>query len=136
MPGWLPPPVRRAFLAIFFLKNSLSRSDKLFVGRFLEDAEAILNAAETAATAAPNPANVTILITPEGGIHMLAESDWPLASLEAHHGARTLYRVSQTRGRTTVEGRSGNQRCHLETEQPQAVARRLLAGSMPAIPSI
>jgi hypothetical protein len=71
---------------------------------------------------------MTILIGPEGGIHMLADSDWPLASLEAHHGARTLYRVNQGRGRVSVDGRSGNQRCHLEVEHPQAVVRRLLAG--------
>jgi hypothetical protein len=98
------------------------------VGAFLEDANAILEAADDATGATPSPANLTILIGPEGGIHMLAESDWPLASLEAHHGARALYRVSQERGQVTVEGRSGNQRCRLEMEHPQAVARRLLAG--------
>lgn len=104
------------------------------MGAFLEDAEAILEAAEDAAGATPNPANLTILIGPEGGIHMLAESDWPLASLEAHHGARTLYRVSQARGQVTVEGRSGNRRCHLEMEHPQAVARGLLAGPVAFFP--
>jgi len=105
------------------------------VGRFLKDAEAILSAAETAHDATPSPTNFTILIGPEGGIHMLAESDWPLASLEAHHGARTLYRVSQAGSHIAVEGRSGNQRCRLETEHPQTVARRLLAGAVPAFPS-
>jgi hypothetical protein len=106
------------------------------VGRFLEDAEAILNAAETATEATSDPTNFTILISPEGGIHMLADSDWPLASLEAHHGARTLYRVSQASGRIAVEGRSGNHRCHVEAEHPQAVARRLLAGPVPYVPLI
>jgi hypothetical protein len=101
------------------------------VGPFLQDAEAILNAARSAACATPNPTDFTILIGPEGGIHMLAESDWPLASLESHHGARTLYRVSQASGQITVEGRSGQQRCRLEAEHPQAVARRLLAGPVP-----
>ena len=98
------------------------------MGAFLDDAEAILQAAENAAFATSEPANMTILIGPQGGIHMLADSDWPLASLEAHHGARTLYRVNQGRGRVTVEGRSGSRRCHLEMEHSQAVARRLLAG--------
>jgi mannose-6-phosphate isomerase-like protein (cupin superfamily) len=96
------------------------------VRAFLKDAESILQAAENAALATPEPANMTILIGPEGGIHILAESDWPLASLEAHHGARTLYRVNQGQGRVSVDGRSGNQRCHLEMEHPQAVACRLL----------
>ena len=107
--------------------------DKGSVGRFLEDAEAILNAAETATQATPIPTNFTILISPEGGIHMLAESDWPLASLEAHHGARTLYRVSQASGRIAVEGRCGSHRCRVETEHPQEVVRRLLAGPIPAL---
>ena len=104
------------------------------MGPFLQDAEAILNAAQTAACATPNPTDFTILIGPEGGIHMLAESDWPLASLESHYGARTLYRVSQASGQITVEGRSGHQRCRLETEHPQAVARRLLAGAVACRP--
>ncbi len=103
------------------------------MGAFLDDAAAILEAAEAAAESA-NPGNVTILISPQGGIHMLSNSDWPLASLEAHHGSRTAYRVSQTGGHVTVEGRCGNQRCRLETEHPQAVARRLLAGPMPTLP--
>jgi hypothetical protein len=103
------------------------------VGAFLDDAEAILEAAEAAAESS-NTANVTILISPQGGIHMLSDSDWPLASLEAHHGARTAYRVSQASGHVTVEGRSGNQRCRLESEHPQAVARRLLAGPVPTLP--
>ena len=103
------------------------------MGPFLEDAEAILKAAETAGEGAENPTNFTILIGPEGGIHMLAESDWPLASLEAHHGARTVYRVNREHGRVAVEGRSGNRRCQLESEPPQAVARRLLGGSVPVL---
>ncbi len=103
------------------------------MGAFLDDAAAILETAEAAAESA-NAGNVTILISPQGGIHMLSDSDWPLASLEAHHGSRTAYRVSQTGGHVTVEGRCGNQRCRLETEHPQAVARRLLAGPMPTLP--
>jgi len=103
------------------------------VGAFLDDAEAILDAAEAAAESS-NPSSFSILISPQGGIHMVADSDWPLASLEAHHGARTAYRVSQTGGYVTVEGRSGHQRCRLESEHPQAVARRLLAGPLPGLP--
>lgn len=106
------------------------------MGAFLDDAEAILQAAEAAAESASNPANVTILISHQGGIHMVSDSDWPLASLEAYHGARTAYRVSQASGHVTVEGRFGNQRCRLETEHPQAVARRLLAGPTPTLPCL
>jgi hypothetical protein len=106
------------------------------VGPFLQDAESILNAAQSAAGATANPTDFTILISPEGGIHMLAESDWPLASLESHYGARTLYRVSQASGQITVEGRSGLARCRLQAEHPQAVARRLLAGPVPCFSTV
>ena len=101
------------------------------MGPFLQDAESILNAARSAAGATANPTDFTILIGPEGAILMLAESDWPLASLESHYGARTLYRVSQASDRITVEGRSGLARCRLQAENPQAVARRLVAGPVP-----
>lgn len=101
------------------------------MGPFLQDAESILHAAQSAAGATANPTDFTILISPEGGIHMLTESDWPLASLESHYGARTLYRVSQASGQITVEGRSGLARCRLQSEHPQATARRLLAGPVP-----
>ena len=95
---------------------------------FLEDAGAILEAAQCASLATSDPASFTILIGPEGGIHMLTDSDWPLASLEAHHGARTIYRIDHAHGQVVVEGRCGGSRCRLESEHPQAAARRLLAG--------
>ena len=98
------------------------------MSRFLEDAEEILATAEAASGASENPTNFTILIGREGHIHMLADSDWPLASLEAHHGTQTAYRVSRRNGRVAVEGRSGMRFCHLQAESPQLVARRLLAG--------
>jgi hypothetical protein len=104
------------------------------VGRFLHDAEQLLETAEAASSLVDEPTNFTILIGPEGGIHMLAGSDWPLESLQVHHGARALYRVSRDRGRVAVEGRSGNQRCRLESESPSAVARRLLGCSTIPLP--
>ena len=107
-----------------FPKSPRPRSDKQLVSGFLQDAEGILETAQAAAS----HSDFTILISPEGTIHMLADSDWPLASLAQHHGSRTLYRVSRNSGRVSVEGRSGNQTCRLETESCQSVARRLLAG--------
>ena len=98
------------------------------MGAFLEDAGAILEAAQCATGATSDPANFTIMRGREGGIHMLTDSDWPLASLEAHYGASTIYRVNHAQGRVVVEGRHGVRRCRLESEHPQAAARRLLAG--------
>jgi hypothetical protein len=106
------------------------------VGAFLDDAEAILKAAEAAAESALSTANTTILISSKDGIHIPSGSDWPLASLEAHYGARAAYRLSQVSGHVTVEGRSGNQQCRLESEHLQAVARRLLAGPLPTLPAL
>jgi hypothetical protein len=57
---------------------------------------------------------MTVLIGPDGGIQMYADSDWPLDSLMLDRGARTGYRVSPRRGSVQVEGREGLRRCVLE----------------------
>lgn len=104
------------------------------MGAFLSDAEAILETAQTASQTTAEPTDFTILVGFDGGIQMLADSDWPLDSLASHHGARTLYRVHRAPGQVSVEGRFGNQRCRLEAETPQSVARRLLAGPTATLP--
>ncbi len=97
------------------------------MSRFVDNAVRILDAAENAVQAGHAPSPVTILITPEGGIHMLADSDWPLDSLQAHHGARMVYRVSQNASAVRVEGRAGARTCLFETAKPARIARLLLA---------
>lgn len=57
---------------------------------------------------------------------MVAGSDWPLDSLQAHHGAQMAYRVSQQDSAVRVEGRAGSRTCQFKTETPAAVARLLL----------
>jgi hypothetical protein len=69
---------------------------------------------------------MTILIGVEGGIRLCADSDWPLDSLAAEHGARTAYRVSHRNGSVRVEGREGSRRCLLESKTPAHTARLLL----------
>jgi hypothetical protein len=69
---------------------------------------------------------MTILIGPEGAIHMIADSDWPLDSLTAHHGARTAYRVSESSGSIRVEAREGLRTCLMESAKPCQIARFLL----------
>jgi hypothetical protein len=95
------------------------------VSQFLDDAAGIFDVAQSAADSGAGSA-VTILVGVEGGIRMLADSDWPLASLAAHHGASAVYRVDSRQGIITVDGRSGGRTCRLAGEQPAAVARRLL----------
>jgi hypothetical protein len=95
------------------------------VSRFVDNAEQILSAAESAVEAGHTPSDMTILITAEG-IRMIADSDWPLESLELHHGAKMAYRVSQSAAQVRVEGRAGSRTCLFETAKPEWAARILL----------
>jgi hypothetical protein len=96
------------------------------VSRFVDNAVSILDAAESAARTGHTPSDMTILITPEGGIRMVADSDWPLDSLQAHHGAKMAYRVSERGSIVRVEGRADSRTCLFETQKPARVARLLL----------
>ena len=71
---------------------------------------------------------MTILVRADGGIHLSADSDWPLDSLVLHHGARAGYRVSGRNGAVRVEGCEGSHTCLLETRTPAHAARLLLGG--------
>jgi hypothetical protein len=102
------------------------RPDEMRVSRFAQDAQYLLEAATAAASQGEACSEMTILIAKDGGIHMLADSDWPLASLAREHGAKSAYRVSGSGGGVRVEGREGGQRCLLESEAPARVARLLL----------
>lgn len=98
------------------------------MSRFLEHAQRILDAAESASSRGEACSEISILITPEGAIRMVADSDWPLDSLAWHHGAQTAYRVSERRGSVRVEGREGTKTCVLESAKPAQIARLLLRG--------
>jgi hypothetical protein len=89
----------------------------------------IFDAAESAAQAGQTPTDMTILISAEGGIHMVADSDWPLDSLQSHHGAKMAYRVSQNASVVRVEGRADSSTCVFETAKPERAARILLHSS-------
>jgi hypothetical protein len=96
------------------------------VSRFVDNAVQIFDAAENAVRSGHAPSEMTILIGAEGEIRMVADSDWPLDSLQAQHGARMAYRVSQRAEVVRVEGRAGSQTCLFETERPERAARLLL----------
>src|SRR5579871_694177 len=108
------------------IQSPVGRSDKETVSRFVDNAVQILDAAENSLRAGNTPSEMTILISAEGGIRMVADSDWPLDSLQAHHGARMAYRVSQRASAVRVEGRAGSRTCLFETEKPERAARLLL----------
>ena len=95
------------------------------MSRFVDNAMQILNAAESAVESGHTPSDMTILMTPQG-IRMIADSDWPLESLQLHHGAEMAYRVSQSAIIVRVEGRAGARTCLFETAKPEQAARALL----------
>ena len=101
-------------------------TDKDLVTGFLENAERIF---ETAASAQGELecSDLAIVIGQDGNIRMLMGSDWPLDSLQAHHGAMAAYRVSRSGSQVRVEGKSPTGSCVLQSEPVSSVARRLLA---------
>ena len=101
-------------------------SDKYFVGQFAVNAANILDAAESAMRAGHITSDMTILIGAEGGVRLIADSDWPLDSLKAYHSADMAYRVSHQKEAIRLEGRQGSRKCFFESTPLQVVARQLL----------
>lgn len=114
------------------LKTAAARADKAPVSRFAENAERILAIAESVGATGHTVPEWTILIGPRGGIQMVADSDWHLASLEAERGAGMAFRVSRQRDTVRVEGRAGARTCLFEAGKPNGVARLSPARLLPA----
>lgn len=96
------------------------------MSRFAEQAQQLFDSAQAAAD--PDaPSNTAILITRDGALRLVSDSDWPLDSLAMHHGAATAYRITAHRGQVRVEGREGSRRCMLESQSPARTARMMLA---------
>jgi hypothetical protein len=98
------------------------------MGSFSDNAASIFEAAESVLKAGQQPTDMTIVIGQEGGIQLIAESDWPLDSLLVHHGAQMAYRVSQQDKSLRLEGRAGSRTCLFETAKLDGAARTLLTG--------
>jgi len=109
-------------LCAFARDDLFFHTDKHLVTGFLENAERIF---ETAASA--QGGDLAIVIGQDGNIRMLMGSDWPLDSLQSHHGAQAAYRVSRSGSQVRVEGKSRTGSCVLQSEPVSSVARRLLA---------
>ena len=108
------------------LKHEPHGSEEEFVSRFLENAANLLEAAESAVQCGQEPSHLTILLGCEGGLRMIADCDWPLDSLQAHHGASMAYRVTQQHEKVRVEGRQGERTCVIETPDPNRAAKLIL----------
>ena len=104
--------------------------DKYTVSLFAEHMQQIFDAAHAAAGSGETASEMTILIGQDDGIHMIADSDWPLDSLALDRGAKSAYRVTRGGNESVrVEGREGSRRCIMEAANPAHTARLLLAGS-------
>ena len=101
-------------------------NDNFLVSRFIDNAVEILDAAENVLKAGETPSQYSILMGSGCGIHLVANSDWPLDSLRREYGADMAYRVQTTSDRVSVDGRDGSRTCHFESESPARIARMLL----------
>lgn len=90
---------------------------------FLQHAEEIF---ETASHAGNEDCKLSILVGRDGGIQMLADSDWELERLREHHGAGQAYRVSRSSRHVQLEARAMGRQCWLRTETPAHVLRGTL----------
>lgn len=98
------------------------------MSRFVENAVKLMKAAESAVEAGNSPTDMAILISSQGGIRMVANSTWPLESLQAYHGSQTAYRVSQQNQKVRVDGREAGHTVTFESEDPKTAARLILGG--------
>ncbi len=102
------------------------------MSQFLENAREIFEAAENSAASGYMPCDYTILVgSPQGGIRMIANSDWSLGALQREHGAESAYRISHLGGRIMVDGSNGPRTCHMETN-PVSKTAQFLLNSVPA----
>ena len=102
------------------------------MNRFVENASKIFETATVARSTGEAVSDLTIIVGADGAIRMISDCDWPLDSLQAHHGAGALYRVSQRGNTVRVEGRTDSQSCVIEALKPKQVVRQLLGGAVAA----
>lgn len=92
---------------------------------FLDNAAKVFEAAENVLEAGETPSDYTIVFSAAGGMHMIADSDWPLDSVQREYGGMA-YRVKPSVGRVNIDGSDGMRSCHLEMPSPQLAAQMLL----------
>jgi hypothetical protein len=104
-----------------------SAGESLFWRSFWNNATALLTAAENMPRDDDSP-GLDVFVGYDGQIHLrMNSSAEPLASLQAHLGARMAYRVSRQDHCVRVEGRAGFRTCLFEAAKPDGAARFLLA---------
>ena len=98
----------------------------LCVNGFLANATNIFEAAQNLMNSGERPSDYTIVMGAQGGVTMIADSDWPLDSLIRERGAGMAYRIKPGTDRVSVDGADGTSTCHFEAMSPMDKARFVL----------
>ena len=85
---------------------------------------------ESAANIGVDQTDTTVLVSPDGSIHMSMGSDWPLDSLLVHRGADSAFRVTYGTEGIRVEACDNRHTVRLESKPFPTVARALLGPPM------
>lgn len=93
---------------------------------FIENGANIFEAAQNVMNTGESPSDYTIVMGAEGGITLIADSDWPLDSLLRERGAGMAYRIKPGTDRVSVDGVNGTSTCHFEALSPKETARFVL----------
>jgi hypothetical protein len=101
------------------------------VSAFLREVEEIF---ETARQGGPEDCDLAILVGRDGGIHMVAGSDWGLEPLRVRHGATTAYRIARNAGHVRLEARSVDHCTVLRSDQLAPPRGHPLRATIPDFP--
>jgi hypothetical protein len=94
------------------------------VDTFLENARRIFDVARM--DSSEEVSDFTLLVRPDGSIHMVMECTVNPESAAQEHGAESAYRVSRRAGNVTVSGSHGVDRCSLSCAPERRQNRSLL----------
>jgi hypothetical protein len=94
------------------------------VDTFLLNAQHILNVAKSDSSG--EHSEFALLIRPDGGIHMIMESELTLDAAAIATGAKTAYRVTRSPKGVRVTGSEGDRHCQLEEGVRPRIAAELL----------
>ena len=97
---------------------------------FLENAQRIFDVAR--ADSGAESAEFALLVLPDGGLHVIMESQVSLEAAAASAGARAAYLVSRSRDGVRVTGRGFGQQCVLECAQAAERGAKQMRNASPA----
>jgi hypothetical protein len=101
------------------------------VNSFLREVEEIFAAARQGG---PEDCDLAILVSGDGGIHMVAGSDWGLEPLRVRHGATTAYRIARHNGHVRLEARSADRSSVLRSDQQERPRGHPACATIPDFP--